>query len=138
MLQHNNLRDSADEKTAESTDPSVPERAEQCWQTEAHQNRNQMNMSMLPHHERIFLEIGHIIERRLRPKFEQKPANVRMKKPFGDVVGVLVMVDVFMVAAVIARPHQNRIFKCASAKDKCEKPDRQACLESNEIGRAHV
>ena len=62
---------------------------------------------MLPHHQLIFLQIGHVIERRLRPELEQQPADVRVEKTFADVVRVLVMIDMFMMAAMIARPHQN-------------------------------
>ena len=39
-----------------------------------------MNVSMLPHHHRIFFQIGYIIERRLRPEFEEEPANAAREK----------------------------------------------------------
>ena len=43
-------------------------------------------MSVLPHDQRIFLQIGNIIEGRLWQKLEQQPANVCVEKTFGDVV----------------------------------------------------
>jgi len=107
VLNHDNFCDTADEKTAQRADPSVPEPAEQRWQTKTHQHSEQMNMSMLPHHQRILFQIGHVIERRLRPQFEQEPADVRMKKSFADIVGVFFVIDVFMMPAMIARPQKD-------------------------------
>ena len=107
VLNHDNFGHAADEKTTERADPAVPERAEQSRQTKTHQHGEQMNMSMLPHHQRIFFQIGHVIDRRLRPELEQKPADVRMKKSFADVVRIFVVIDVFMMPAMIARPHKD-------------------------------
>ena len=54
MLKHDDFGDAANEKTTERADPTVPQRAEQSRQTKTHQHSEQMNMSMLPHHQRIF------------------------------------------------------------------------------------
>ena len=107
MLKHNHFGHAADEKTAERADPAVPKPAEQGRQTKTHQHGEQMNMSMLPHHQRVFFQIGHVIERRLWPQLEQEPAHVRMKKSFGDVVRIFVMIDMFMMPAMIARPQKD-------------------------------
>src|SRR6267143_3560462 len=87
-------------------------------------------MSMLPHHQRIFLQIGHVIERRLGPELEQQPADVRVEKTFCDVVRVFLVIDMFMVAPMLACPHQNRILESARAKNHGEEADRQFCMES--------
>ena len=105
MLKHDDFSHAADEKTTESADPTVPEPAEQSRQTKTHQHSEQMNMSMLPCYQGIFFQIGHVIDRRLRPQLEQKPAHVRMEKSFGDIVRVFVVIDVFMMPAMLARPH---------------------------------
>ena len=55
MLEHHNFCDAANEKTAERADPAIPQEPGQCWQAEADNNRQEMNMSMLPHDQRIFL-----------------------------------------------------------------------------------
>ena len=107
MLKHYYLGDAADEKTAQCADRAVPEPAKQSRQTKTHQHGEQMNMPMLPHHQRIFFQIGHVIERRLRPQLEQEPADVSVKKSFADIVWVLVMIDMFMMAPMIARPHKD-------------------------------
>ena len=64
-----------------------------------------MNVAMLPHDQRILFQVGHVIEWRLRPKLEQQPADMRVEKSFADVVGIIVVIDVFMMAPMFARPH---------------------------------
>ena len=130
MLKHDDFGYAADEKTTECADPPVPERAEQGRQNKTHKHRKRMNVSMLPHYQRIFLQIGHVIEWRLRLELEQHPADVRMKKSFGDIVRVVFVVDMFMMPAMIARPHQDRIFERRRAKDQREQAHRQTCAKS--------
>ncbi len=103
----------------------------QRWQTKAHQHREQMNMSMLPHHERIFFQIGHVIERWLWQELEQQPANVGVEKTFTDVVRVFVVIHMFMMAAVFACPHQHRILERSGATDDREQAHRQFRAESH-------
>ena len=90
-----------------------------------------MDMSMLPHDQRIFLEIGYVIERRLWPELEQEPANVGVEKSFGDVVRVLVVIDMFMVPAMFARPEQNGVLESARAENECEQTHGQFCSEGH-------
>src|SRR6266853_3691777 len=104
VLEHDDLGYAANEETSECADPSVPPRAEQRGQGKTHQHREQVNMSMLPHHQWIFLQIGHIIERRLGPELEQQPADMRVEKTFSDVVRVFLVIDMFMMATMLARP----------------------------------
>ena len=54
MLKYDDFGDAADEKTTEGADPPVPKRAEQSRKNKTHQHGQQMNMSMLPHHQRVF------------------------------------------------------------------------------------
>ena len=131
MLEHNHFCDAADEKTTERADPSVPERTEQGGQNKAHQHSEQMNMPMLPHDQRIFFEIGHVIERRLRLKLKQEPADVRVEKTFADVVRVFVVIDMFMMPTMFTCPHQHRIFKCTGAEDEREQAQWQHGAESH-------
>jgi len=55
MLEHYNFCNAANEKTTERADPSIPQEPCQCWQDEADYDGEKMNMSMLPHDQRIFL-----------------------------------------------------------------------------------
>ena len=43
-----------------------------------------------------------------------------MEKSFGDIVRILLVIDVFVMAPMFACPHQDRIFKCGRAKNKDE------------------
>ena len=53
-----------------------------------------------------------------------------MEKSFADVVRVLVVIDVFMMPAMLARPHQDRIFEGRRAEDEREQTQRQSCAKS--------
>ena len=75
-------------------------------------------MPMLPHDQRIFFEIGYIIEGRFWLELEQQPADVGVEKTFGDVVRIFVVIHMFMMAAVFACPHEDRILKRRGAEDE--------------------
>jgi hypothetical protein len=107
VLEHDNFCDATNQKTSQRAEPAIPEKTSEGWQTKAHQYREEVNMSMLPHHQRIFLQIGHIIERRLGPQLKQQPADMRVEKTLSDVVRVFVVIDMFMMSTMLARPHQN-------------------------------
>src|SRR5262249_54414794 len=111
--------------------PAVPREPGECWQDEADHDGEQMNMSMLPHDQRVFLQVGNVIEGRLWPEFKQQPADMGVKKTFADVVRGFIVIDMFMMAAVIACPHQNRILERSSAKNDCEQSHRQFGAESH-------
>src|SRR5207302_8293711 len=81
---------------------------------------------MLPSHERIALEIAHVVVRRLRIEFEKKPANVGVEKPFLNVVRIFLVIGVLVMPAMFARPHQNGIFEGAGAEKKDEQTHRPA------------
>jgi hypothetical protein len=70
-----------------------------------------MNMSMLPYDQRVFFQIGYVIERRFWPELEQKPADVRMEKSFADVVRIFVMVDMFMMPGDDRSPTLGQNFR---------------------------
>jgi len=55
---------------------------------------------------------------------------VGVEKTFADVVRIFVVIDMFVVASVLACPHQNRILECSSAEEECEQAHRQFCSES--------
>ena len=60
-----------------------------------------------------------------------------MEKAFADVVRVFVVIDMFMMASMIARPHQDRILKRSSAEDEREQAHRQSGPESH-VGKQTV
>ena len=54
-----------------------------------------------------------------------------MEKTFADVIRVVVVIDMFMMAAMVACPHQDRILERSSAKNDCEQSHRQFGAESH-------
>ena len=73
---------------------------------------------MLPAHERVLLKVNHIVVGWLRAHFEQQPADVREEKSLADVVRILFMIDIFVVPAVFAAPHEGRVLKRRRAEKK--------------------
>jgi hypothetical protein len=59
----------------------------------------------------------------LRQKFEKKPANVRVEKTFADVVRIFFVIDVLVVPAMFARPHQHGILERSRAEEENKHPD---------------
>src|SRR6476620_654591 len=130
MLKDNRPGHAAEQKSAERAIPSIPDSTDHGWQTHADGHRQEMDVAMLPHYPRVLLQIVHVIERRLRQKFEKEPADVRVEKTFADVVRIFVVIDVFMVPAMFARPHQHGILKGSRAEEQNKKPDRPFRAES--------
>src|SRR4029077_9639222 len=68
------------EECTEGRDPAAPGEAQDRWKYESDRYGDQVDVAILPRDERIFLQVGHIIERRQRVKLEHQPAHVSMKK----------------------------------------------------------
>ena len=87
---------------------------------ETHDQADPMDVAVLPHHQLVLAQIVDVVHRRLGIELEHQPADVRPHETFGDIVGVLVMIDVLVVAAVVGRPVEAGIFKRAGAEDQGE------------------
>jgi hypothetical protein len=48
---------------------------------------------------------------------------VRIEKPFGDTIGIFLVIDMLMMAAMFTGPEKNRVLKRAGAKNHRKKPD---------------
>ena len=53
-----------------------------------------------------------------------------MKKAFGNVVRVFIVIDMFMMASMIAHPHEDRILPRRGAENEREQSHRQLGPES--------
>ncbi len=53
-----------------------------------------------------------------------------VEKTFADVVRIFVVIDMLMVASMLACPHQNRILECTGAEEECEQAHWQFGPES--------
>ncbi len=56
---------------------------------------------------------------------------MREEETFRDAVGIIVVVDVFVVAAVFARPHQDRVLKGSGAEDERKQTHGPGRLKGN-------
>ena len=81
-------------------------------------------MPMLPHHQRILLQIRHIFVSQRRAQLKEQPPNVRVKQPLINVVGIVVVIHKLMMNAMLAGPHQCRILKRSRPKNQGEKTHR--------------
>ena len=89
---------------------------------------------MLPHDQRVAAEIVDIIHRLLRPEFEKEPADVRPEKALADVVRIVIVIDVFVVLAVVRTPIEGRILESTGAEEKGGQFDRGLRFEG-EMGK---
>ena len=62
-------------------------------------------------------------------ELEEQPADVGIKEALRDTVGIFIVIDMFMMPPMFARPHQNRVFKSGSAENESEKVNWLARLE---------
>ena len=90
-----------------------------------------MDVSILPDNQSISLQVRHIVVGFSWIQFENQPANVREEETFRNAVGIIIVIDVLVMAAMFARPHENRVFKSGRAKDEREEPHRPRRLESD-------
>ena len=63
------------------------------------------------------------LSRSFRAEFEEQPANVGEEKAFGDAVGIIIVIDVLMVAAMFAGLHHTEFSKAARQNQR-EQPHR--------------
>jgi hypothetical protein len=131
MLQHNDSRNPCDQESTERSMPSIPQKAEDGRDAETDQDRDPLDVSILPANELVFLQVGYVVVRLIGLQLEKQPTDMREKEPFRNTVRIIVMIHMLMMTPMFARPHQNRVFKGSGAKNKCEQPDRPACLEGN-------
>src|SRR5947208_10891850 len=131
MLQHYDSRNPGDQESTERSLPSIPQKAEDDRDAEADQDGDPLDVSVLPANEFVFLQVGYVIVRLIGLQLEKQPSDMREKKSFRNTVRIIVVIHMLMMTPMFARPHQNRIFKRGGAKNKCEQPDRPACLQGN-------
>jgi hypothetical protein len=125
MLQHNDSRNPRDQESAERSLPSIPQKAEDGRDAETDQNRDPLDVSILPANELVFLQVRYVVIRLIGLQLEKQPTDMREKEPFRNTVRIIVMIHMLMMAPMFARPHQDRIFKGRRAKNEDEEFDRK-------------
>ena len=99
-----------------AADPAAPRITDRGRQGKRDDRANPMNVSVLPHDQRVFLQIADVVEGRRRLQLEEQPADVRLEKPFPNVVGVVVVIDVLVMRAVLAAQSSAEFSKAAAPK----------------------
>src|ERR1700674_606907 len=107
MLQDDYARHAGDEESAERSLPSVPKKADHRRQDEADHDRDRLDMPVLPADQFVSLEIGYIIERMVGVQLEKEPTDVGVKEAFRDAVGIVIMIDVLVMAPMFACPGED-------------------------------
>jgi hypothetical protein len=82
MLQHNDSRNPRDQESAERSLPSIPQSAEDGRDTEADQDGDPLDVSILPANELVFLQVGYVVVRLIGLQLEKQPTDMREKEPF--------------------------------------------------------
>ena len=129
VLDGNHTGYAGDEERPKRRGPAAPRITNRCRKRERHDRANPVNVMVLPHHEPVFLQIDNVVKGRRRLELEKQPADVRLKKPLPNVVGVILMINVLMMRPVFTRPEQHGIFKCRSTEDQREEPYAPVCLK---------
>ncbi len=111
VLRRYDAGDAADQQTAEGADPAVIKKSGDRRQDKPDKHGKDMNVTMLPAHERVSVEIRHVVQGGLRVELEKDPTHVGVEKTFADVVRIVVVVNVLMVAAMVARPLEDGVFE---------------------------
>src|SRR5207248_7029695 len=104
MLQDDDARHACNEEGTERSPPSVPKKADHGRDEEAHHDRDQLDVSMLPADQLVSLKVADVIQGMIGMQFEKEPTDMGVKETFRDAVGIVVIIDILVVAAVLAGP----------------------------------
>lgn len=106
MLNDEYSENSIDEESSESALSTIPEESESGGKTETDGDADPLPVSVLPHDEFIFSEVGHIIHGENGFQSEEEPADVGVEKALRNIIGIIIVIHVFMVSSVITAPFE--------------------------------
>ena len=73
-------------RNAPSAAVQPPLHNDRCWQRKRDGRAKPVNIFVLPHDEPILLQIANVVKGRWRLGLEKQPADVRLEKPFPNIV----------------------------------------------------
>ncbi|MFM2171446.1 MAG: hypothetical protein RI957_1675, partial [Verrucomicrobiota bacterium] len=124
------------EETAEGTLPNrkvgealVVKTSQNGGADDADKKGDPLHILVLPHDQFLFAQVAHVRSWMLRCQFEHEPADVGPHESFGNIVGILIVVDMLVVGAVIGTPVEARVFKRTGTENESEQFDRPFGLE---------
>jgi hypothetical protein len=71
VLQHNDSSNPRDQESTERSMPSIPQKAEDGRDTEADQDGDPLDVSILPANELVFLQVGYVVVRLISLQLEK-------------------------------------------------------------------
>ncbi len=143
MLGDHDAADAGNKESTECAGPwvyfhlKIPKVAECHGNDDPDDEADPVHILVLPHDQFVFPEVGDIIHRWLGVELEKEPTDVRPEEALGDIIGIFVMVDVFVMKAMIGRPVEAGIFERTGAEDEGEELDGHFCLK-RQMGKQTV
>ena len=100
-------RNPGNQKRTECASPSIPQSACNRWKNKADNDGDELDLAMLPANKSCLSVDRERCRRRIAVELKDEPADVRIKEAFRYTVGVVIVIDMLVVAAMFARPHER-------------------------------
>ena len=127
LLDDHRTEEAGDEEGGQSRHPRrlvtveiTPSPAQEGRCHEPNDETNPLDVAVLPHHEGVCFEVLHIGDGGLWLQAEEQPADMGVEEALGDVVRILILVDVLVVDAVVGGPVQGGVLEGSGAKQQDE------------------
>ena len=104
VLNANDAENSGKKESTKRANAAIPEVAEEGGEDQADDQTDPVYVFMLPHDESVAAQVTDVIHWRFWLQLEHQPADVGPDKALGDIVRVVIVIDMFMVAAMVGRP----------------------------------
>lgn len=105
VLNDNDAENAGEQEAAEGVLPSRLNHVGKCSRNNNTQDEaDPVHILVLPHAELVPHKIIDVIDGLLWPHLENEPSNVSPHEPFGNIIRIIIVVDVFMMFAVIGGP----------------------------------
>lgn len=105
MLNYDDAQDTGEEEAAEGVVPCRLNHVGKCSRNNnAQDEADPVHILVLPHAELVPHKIIDVIDGFLWSDLENEPSNVSPHEPFGNIIRIIIVVDVFMMFAVIGGP----------------------------------
>ena len=115
VMDHDDAKETAPEKPAERT---AEQRSDHRRNPEPREDADPVVPAVLPAHEPVGLQVGHVLVAALGRLRVEEPENVRPQAPALDAVGVPVAVHVSVMVPVIRGPLQGRVLEGHRAEEE--------------------
>ena len=85
--------------------------------------------AMLPHYQPAASQVGHVVHRWLKPRLEKDPSYVCMPETLLNVVGIVIMVNMLVMATMVGAPDEGRVLHGCRPEQKRGQLNRPFCTE---------